>query len=117
MTEPNFSGIAPFFIVKNSPAALSFYRERLGFDITFQGPDPDDIFFGIVQRGRAMIMFKDVGVDPLPNLKREPGGAGTRTSMSPTRTRWQQNSRRATSRFPNHSKIPMMFAWIRTQGR
>jgi hypothetical protein len=78
------SRIARFFIVKNVLAALSFYRDRLGFDITFQGPDPDDIFFGIVQRGRAMIMFKDVGVDPLPNLKREPGGAGTRTSMSPT---------------------------------
>ena len=27
------SGIAPFFIVKNVPAALSFYRDRLGFDI------------------------------------------------------------------------------------
>src|SRR5204862_7520656 len=72
MTKPEISGIAPFFIVKNVPAALSFYRDRLGFDITFQGP-ADDIFFGIVQRGAAMIMLKDVGVDPLPNPKREPG--------------------------------------------
>ena len=71
MTKPEISGIAPFFIVKNVPAALSFYRDRLGFDITFQGPDPDDIFFGIVQRGAAMIMLKDVGVDPLPNYKRD----------------------------------------------
>jgi hypothetical protein len=71
MTKPDISGIAPFFIVKNVPAALSFYRDRLGFDITFQGPDPDDIFFGIVQRGAAMIMLKDVGVDPLPNYKRD----------------------------------------------
>ena len=73
MTKPEISGIAPFFIVKNVPAALSFYRDRLGFDITFQGPADNDIFFGIVQRGGAMIMFKDVGVDPLPNPKREPG--------------------------------------------
>ena len=72
MTGPDISGIAPFFIVKNVPAALSFYRDRLGFEVTFQGP-PDDIFFGIVQRGAAMIMFKDVGVDPLPNPQREPG--------------------------------------------
>jgi len=72
MNKPEISGIAPFFIVKNVPAALSFYRDRLGFDITFQGP-ADDIFFGIVQRGAAMIMFKDVGVDPLPNPKRESG--------------------------------------------
>lgn len=71
MTRPEISGIAPFFIVRNVPAALSFYRDRLGFDITFQGPDPDDVFFGIVQRGGAMIMVKDVGVDPLPNCERD----------------------------------------------
>jgi catechol 2,3-dioxygenase-like lactoylglutathione lyase family enzyme len=71
MTKADITGIAPFFIVKNVPAALSFYRDRLGFDVTFQGPDPDDIFFGIVERGAAMIMLKDVGVDPLPNSKRD----------------------------------------------
>ena len=74
MTKPDISGIAPFFIVKNVPAALAFYRDRLGFDITFQGPADNDIFFGIVQRGRAMIMLKAVGVDALPNYRRE-GGA------------------------------------------
>src|SRR3954463_1788669 len=73
MTTPEISGIAPFFIVKSVPVALAFYRDRLGFDITFQGPAPDDIFFGIVQRGAAMIMFKDVGVDPLPNPMRHRG--------------------------------------------
>ena len=71
MTKPEISGIAPFFIVRNVPAALRFYRDRLGFDITFQGPEPDDIFFGIVQRGAAMIIFKDVGVDPVPNYTRD----------------------------------------------
>jgi len=71
MTRPDISGIAPLFIVRDVPAALSFYHDRLGFDITFQGPDPDDIFFGIVQRGAAMIMLKDVGVDPLPNRQRD----------------------------------------------
>ena len=57
MTTPEIAGIAPFFIVRNVPAALSFYRDRLGFDIMFQGPDPNDIFFGIVRRGAAMIML------------------------------------------------------------
>jgi len=70
MSKPEISGIAPFFIVKNVPAALAFYCDRLGFDTTFQGPQPDDIFFGIVRRGAAMIMFKHVGVDPLPNYTR-----------------------------------------------
>ncbi len=50
MTAPAITGIAPFFIVRDVPAALAFYRDRLGFEITFQGPEPDDIFFGIVQR-------------------------------------------------------------------
>ena len=71
MTKPELSGIAPLFIVKNVPATLVFYRDRLGFDITFQGPEPDDIFFGIVQRGGAMIMFKDVGLPPIPNCTRD----------------------------------------------
>lgn len=71
MTTPAIAGIAPFFIVRDVPAALAFYRDRLGFDITFQGPEPGDIFFGIVQRGRAMIMLKDVGVEPLPNCLRD----------------------------------------------
>lgn len=71
MTRPEIAGIAPFFIVRNVPTALAFYRDRLAFDITFQGPEPDDIFFGIVERGAAMIMLKDVGVDPLPNYKRD----------------------------------------------
>ena len=61
------------FIVRSVPATLEFYRDKLGFEITFQGPEPDDIFFGIVQRGRAMIMFKSVDVDPVPNLTRDIG--------------------------------------------
>jgi catechol 2,3-dioxygenase-like lactoylglutathione lyase family enzyme len=71
MTQAEISGIAPFFIVKNVPAALSFYRDHLGFDITFQGPSDDDIFFGIVQRGAAMIILKAIGVDPVPNYTRD----------------------------------------------
>jgi catechol 2,3-dioxygenase-like lactoylglutathione lyase family enzyme len=71
MTKAAISGIAPFFIVRNVPISLAFYRDKLGFDITFQGPAGDDIFFGIVQRGAAMIMLKEVGVAPLPNYTRD----------------------------------------------
>ena len=71
MNKPEIGGIAPFFIVRDVPAALAFYRDRLGFDITFQGPEPDDIFFGIVERGAAMIMLKAVGVEPVPNYTRD----------------------------------------------
>ena len=71
MTQPEISGISPFFIVHDAAAALAFYRDQLGFEITFQGPAPDDIFFGIVRRGGAQILLKAVGVAPLPNYKRD----------------------------------------------
>ena len=71
MTKPDIGGIAPFFVVKDVPAALSFCRDHLGFNIEYQGPSDDDIFFGMVQRGAAMIMLKAIGVDPIPNYTRE----------------------------------------------
>src|SRR6185369_8422023 len=71
MTQSDVSAIAPFFIVKNAGAASAFYRDRLGFIVVFQEP-ADDPFFVIVRRGGAMIMLKDVGVDPLANYQRHP---------------------------------------------
>jgi catechol 2,3-dioxygenase-like lactoylglutathione lyase family enzyme len=69
MTQPEIGLISPCFIVQNAPASLSFYRDQLGFQVTHQDP-ADAPFFGIVQRGGAMLMLKDVGVPALPNLKR-----------------------------------------------
>lgn len=71
MTRPEISSIAPFFIVHDTAAAISFYRDRLGFEITFQEPAGDP-FFAIVRRGGAMIMLKEVGVDARPNSQRDP---------------------------------------------
>ena len=71
MTKAEISGISPFFIVRHVPTSLSFYRDRLGFEIDFQGPEPDDIFFGIVRRGGAQILLKSIGVDPVPNYTRD----------------------------------------------
>ena len=81
MTRPTIAGISPFFIVADVPAALAFYRDKLGFKVTFRGPTPDDEFFGIVRRDAAVIMFKalgeivdgkEVGVDAVPNFGRKP---------------------------------------------
>jgi catechol 2,3-dioxygenase-like lactoylglutathione lyase family enzyme len=71
MSRAEISGIAPFFIVRDVPAALAFYRDRLGFDIVFQGPSEDDLFFGIVKRDAAMIILKAIGVEPVPNYTRD----------------------------------------------
>ena len=71
MPKSDIGWMAPLFIVRDVPTALAFYRDRLGFDITFQGPEPDDIFFGIVRRGGATIILKDIGVEPVPNYTRD----------------------------------------------
>lgn len=71
MAKAEISGIAPFFIVRDVSIALAFYRDRLGFDITFQGPTEDDVFFGIIERGGAMLILKAVGVEPVPNYTRD----------------------------------------------
>ena len=70
VTRPHISGISPFFIVEDVPAAVSFYRDRLGFEVTFQEPAQNP-FFAIVSRGGAMLMVKSVGVKALPNCERE----------------------------------------------
>ena len=81
MTRPTIGRIAPLFIVADVPATLSFYRDMLGFEVTFRGPSPDDEFFGIVRRDGATIMFKALGevsdgkevvVEPVPNYHRKP---------------------------------------------
>ena len=72
MTGPAISGVAPFFIVADVPATLAFYRDKLGFNVVFRGPTPEDEFFGIVRRDAAMIMFKALEVEPVPNYRRRP---------------------------------------------
>jgi hypothetical protein len=39
MTQAKISGISPFFIVSHVPTSLAFYRDQLGFEITFEGPN------------------------------------------------------------------------------
>src|SRR6185503_8597820 len=71
MTQAEISGISPFFIVSDVPSSLSFYRDRLGFEVIFQEP-ADAPFLAIVRRGAAMILLNSVGLEPLPNYRRDP---------------------------------------------
>ena len=63
----------PFFIVHDVMPAIAFYRDRLGFELTFLGPD-DDPYFAIVERDGVGIMIKAIlpEVPPLPNPSRHP---------------------------------------------
>ena len=71
MTRARIQGISPFFIVADLAASIAFYRDRLGFELVFQGPEHEP-FFAIVRRDAAMILLKDVGLAPLPNRRRQP---------------------------------------------
>jgi len=71
MAQPALSSISPFFIVRDVAAAIAFYRDKLGFKVTFSEPEHDP-FFAIVARDGAMIFVKSVGKEPVPNYTRDP---------------------------------------------
>ena len=63
--------VCPFFIVKDIERSLAFYVDKLGFEVTFKGPE-DDVYFGIVERDGAWFMLKAITpeVGPVPNHTR-----------------------------------------------
>jgi catechol 2,3-dioxygenase-like lactoylglutathione lyase family enzyme len=65
------AAVSPFFIVRDVHQALAFYRDRLGFEVTFLGPEPDP-FLAIVRRDGVQFLLKVVGddVDAEPNRAR-----------------------------------------------
>src|ERR1039458_7539164 len=60
--------VAPFFIVTNLKTSVSFYVDKLGFEIRYIGPD-DDPFYAMVGRDNISIMLKAIAPDvkPIPN--------------------------------------------------
>lgn len=70
-TGAKLGSIAPFFIVRDVMSSLAFYRDRLGFEVAFLGPD-DDPYYAIMQRDGVMVMLKAITpeVGPLPNPSR-----------------------------------------------
>jgi catechol 2,3-dioxygenase-like lactoylglutathione lyase family enzyme len=72
-TQIDIGGASPCLIVRDVRETLAFYRDSLGFEVTYEGPEPDDLFFAILQRGGAMLMFKSVGVEPVANYTRDVG--------------------------------------------
>jgi catechol 2,3-dioxygenase-like lactoylglutathione lyase family enzyme len=61
----NLASINPFFIVKDLQTSISYYIERLGFQLDFQGPD-DDVYYARVSRDGIGIMLKAILPDVLP---------------------------------------------------
>jgi catechol 2,3-dioxygenase-like lactoylglutathione lyase family enzyme len=65
----NLAAINPFFIVKDLHLSISYYSERLGFQLDFQGPDQDP-YYGRVSRDGIGIMLKAILPDVLPRPNR-----------------------------------------------
>ena len=61
----NLTSIRPSFIVKDLQASIAYYRERLGFQLDFQGPDGGPFWAGVSRDGIG-IMLKAVAPDVLP---------------------------------------------------
>jgi catechol 2,3-dioxygenase-like lactoylglutathione lyase family enzyme len=69
----NLVSISPFFIVKDLQTSIAFYRERLGFQVDFQGPE-GGVYYAGVSRDGVAIMLKAILPDvlPVPNHTRHP---------------------------------------------
>lgn len=82
MTRAIINVIAPCFIVRDARAAVAFYCDKLGFDVSYQNDEwATDPFFAIVSRDAAMIMVKNIGVNPTPNYTRDVGKGTVRWDL------------------------------------
>src|SRR6185295_4809501 len=72
MARASIEGMSPFFIVSDVAQTITFYRDKLGFEVRLEEPAGSP-GFAIVGRARAQLFLKSQrGVPPLPNPKRHP---------------------------------------------
>ncbi|MET7000129.1 VOC family protein [Chitinophaga defluvii] len=67
----NLTSISPFFIVVSLKDSVSFYVNKLGFEVRYIGPE-NAPFFAIAGRDNISIMLKAIADDvkPVPNHTR-----------------------------------------------
>ena len=67
----NLLNIRPFFIVNDLQASIAYYRDRLGFQLEFEGPAEGPFYAGL-SRDQAGVMLKAIAteVPPVPNHTR-----------------------------------------------
>ena len=69
----NLASISPFFIVKDLQVSISYYIERLGFQLDFQGPDDArrPYYAGVSREGIGIMLKATLPeVRPQPNHTR-----------------------------------------------
>ena len=67
----NLTSIWPSFIIVDLRTSVSFYVDKLGFEVRYIGPEPNP-YWAIVGRDNISIMLKEVSpnVKPIPNYGR-----------------------------------------------
>ena len=67
----NLTYIMPCFIIADLKISVSFYVDKLGFEIRYIGPD-ENPYWAIVGRDNISIMLKAIApdVEPVPNQTR-----------------------------------------------
>ncbi len=67
----NLTYIMPCFIISDLKISVSFYVDKLAFDVLYIGPD-EDPYWAIVGRDNISIMLKAVApeIKPIPNRTR-----------------------------------------------
>ena len=71
MVRSMIESMCPFFIVSQVDRTISFYADKLGFEVKYKQPE-EEPFFAIVGRDRALLFVKAGEASPLPNPKRDP---------------------------------------------
>jgi catechol 2,3-dioxygenase-like lactoylglutathione lyase family enzyme len=70
MARTTIGAISPSFVVSDVDRTIAFYRDKLGFETTFQQPALG-AFFAIIRRDGAQIFIKsEAGITPQPNSAR-----------------------------------------------
>ena len=70
IARATLAAVSPLFIVRDIQHALAFYRDRLGFEVTYLAPDPAP-FFAVVRRDGVQFLLKVAGdVEAVPNRRR-----------------------------------------------
>ena len=70
MSRPSTTAISPCFIVTDVPRTIAFYRDTLGFEVTFQQPERDPFFAILVRDGAQLFVKAEGGIIPVPNSHR-----------------------------------------------
>ena len=65
MNSKKLESIRPFFIVRDLQTSIAYYRERLAFQLDFQGPHDGPYYAGVSRDGIG-IMLKAITPDVLP---------------------------------------------------